>query len=144
MWPLQLAQAKLLSISAAIHSTPLRVRNHSIVNIKRIQPETIGLGINRPSVPQVLERALAIKSVLHRWRETQVLVIDEGEFFVLKQFRQNQPTGFMLVSMIDAWTFDMLNTIGQETRRNRKPFGGIQVRHKLSLNCSYATYVFSL
>lgn len=67
-----------------------------------------GLGITRLSESNILKRACGIRSVLRRWRETQILVIDE-------------------VSMVDAWTFDMLNRIGQEIRKNRKPFGGIQV-----------------
>ncbi len=43
-----------------------------------------------------------------RWKKCEILVIDE-------------------ISMLSADTFDLLNIVGQNIRRNSKPFGGIQI-----------------
>eukprot|EP00667_Euglena_gracilis_P003453 EG_transcript_3461 len=44
----------------------------------------------------------------HRWRDAEVLVVDE-------------------ISMLDGQTFDLLNEVGQRVRRDKRPFGGIQL-----------------
>jgi ATP-dependent DNA helicase PIF1 len=55
-------------------------------------------------IPAILKN----KQALSRWRETEILVIDE-------------------VSMLSNILFERLNIIAQTIRRNRLPFGGIQL-----------------
>lgn len=65
----------------------------------------LGVGGARVLVPRVLQNAAACQ----RWRNAQVLVLDE-------------------VSMIDGVFFEALDAIGREVRGCRsKPFGGIQI-----------------
>ena len=61
-----------------------------------------GIGLGNP------DKALTNKFTRERWRNTDVLIIDE-------------------ISMMSDELFDMLNTLGKTIRKSTKPFGGIQL-----------------
>jgi ATP-dependent DNA helicase PIF1 len=57
---------------------------------------------------EIIQRTVKNKTAVKAWRNLDVLIVDE-------------------VSMLSMKHFDILNTIGQRIRKNKKPFGGIQV-----------------
>jgi ATP-dependent DNA helicase PIF1 len=67
-----------------------------------------GARIFNEPVPVIVGRINKNKKQLQRWRKTHVLIIDE-------------------ISMFPPKSFDMLDEIARQVRRNDKPFGGIQV-----------------
>jgi len=67
-----------------------------------------GIGLGKESVTDLMKKIRRSRKTLDRWRSIKVLVIDE-------------------ISMIDGGLFDKLDSIAKLSRRNDKPFGGIQV-----------------
>lgn len=67
-----------------------------------------GIGVHAVPFNKLIARLRWNKRILANWLTTDILVIDE-------------------VSMMSMYVFELLDNIGQELRRNRKPFGGIQV-----------------
>jgi len=64
-----------------------------------------GIGLGKPGA---LEKAMANRYVRKRWCEVEILILDE-------------------VSMLSDIVFDLLDDIGKKTRKNSRPFGGIQL-----------------
>ena len=67
-----------------------------------------GIGVKRDLTPYDLDAIASNKRVWGRVRNTSVLIIDE-------------------VSMLSASTLEMVDAVCQEVRRERRPFGGLQV-----------------
>ncbi|KAG5368268.1 ATP-dependent DNA helicase PIF1 [Yarrowia sp. C11] len=67
-----------------------------------------GCGLAREDVDSLCKRIRRNKKARDRWKNVSVLVIDE-------------------ISMVDARFFDKLEQIAQKLRRNKRPFGGIQL-----------------
>ena len=67
-----------------------------------------GTRIIRGHPEKIIQRTVKNKTAVRAWRNLDVLIIDE-------------------VSMLSKKHFDILNTIGQRIRKNKKSFGGIQV-----------------
>lgn len=67
-----------------------------------------GIGIGDDPVDTIYERIIRYKDVARRWRNTDVLVIDE-------------------ISMLSAQTFDLLEELARKMRRNGRPFGGLKL-----------------
>ena len=67
-----------------------------------------GFGIADKDVDYYYKRILKIPSLRKRWYDTKVLIIDE-------------------ISMMDAETFDKLETLARKIKKSIKPFGGIQL-----------------
>ncbi|QRV74471.1 ATP-dependent DNA helicase PIF1 [Ceratobasidium sp. AG-Ba] len=67
-----------------------------------------GVGLGNQHAYRLLEMAKGNR-IIRRWRNTEVLIIDEGRRF------------------LDSGWFDVLNEIGKFTRANKEPFGGIQL-----------------
>jgi ATP-dependent DNA helicase PIF1 len=71
------------------------------------------------------------KPALHRWKNTQVLVIDEGQYKFLSRLSYLFIFTVVIrwtVSMVDGHLFDKLAAIADQLRRKTdRPFGGIQV-----------------
>lgn len=66
------------------------------------------IGLGNGTIEQAIQKVAFDKFAKANWRSTQILVIDE-------------------VSMLSLKLFNMLNEIGQFIRKNRRPFGGIQL-----------------
>lgn len=71
-----------------------------------IEPSLQGQGIEE--VDKLLSMVMRSEPAKKRWRETQILVIDE-------------------ISMLSAELFDKLDIIGRRVRNNLLPFGGLQL-----------------
>ena len=67
-----------------------------------------GIGMGAEDIEELLPIVLRNQKACQRWRETEILVIDE-------------------ISMLSNVIFDKLNIIGQRVRNNLAPFGGIQL-----------------
>lgn len=67
-----------------------------------------GLGLAKGETKALIQRTTYNKKLLNRWKNTQVLVIDE-------------------ISMLDSSFFDMLEELARSLRKNERPFGGIQL-----------------
>lgn len=67
-----------------------------------------GVGLAQDVPQKLLSKVLVDPSASERWRETDILIIDE-------------------VSMLGCEFIEKLNVIGQAIRRNYNPFGGIQL-----------------
>lgn len=67
-----------------------------------------GIRLAKGSMENVVHSVIYSKRAVQNWKALDILVIDE-------------------VSMMSKRIFDILNEIGKRTRRNSKPFGGIQV-----------------
>lgn len=67
-----------------------------------------GVGKASEPIEQLLPMVLRNSNACKRWRETEILVIDE-------------------ISMLSAELFDKLDVIGRRVRNNINPFGGLQV-----------------
>ena len=67
-----------------------------------------GIGLGKGSPDQVLDKVLRNSKACARWRKCAVLIIDE-------------------ISMLDSNLFSILDMIGRKTRKNEKPFGGLQL-----------------
>lgn len=67
-----------------------------------------GIGLGQGTVEELIERV--VKSPYRRkmWRETEILVVDE-------------------VSMLSKKLFEAIEAIARRTRRNPRPFGGLQL-----------------
>eukprot|EP00873_Tetraselmis_striata_P007290 jgi/Tetstr1/427554/TSEL_017680.t1 len=66
----------------------------------------IGLGRGKPEV--IISKVLQNSKTVRRWREAEVLILDE-------------------VSMVSADMFDLLDRVGKAARRSDAPFGGVQL-----------------
>ncbi|KEP51595.1 putative DNA helicase (PIF1) [Rhizoctonia solani 123E] len=67
-----------------------------------------GIGLGELPIPDLLRRIMGTRSTYHRWLKTEVLIIDE-------------------ISMVSAGLLDLIDRLAREVRRNRRPFGGIQL-----------------
>ena len=70
------------------------------------------------------------KPAFKRWKDTKVLVIDEGGLLLsLNVCALLSVLHFKIVSMVDGHLFDTLAKLADQLRNKRtdKPFGGIQV-----------------
>jgi ATP-dependent DNA helicase PIF1 len=67
-----------------------------------------GIGIGNGSNEQLLQKIKKNRFAKEKWKETDILVVDE-------------------VSMLSMKLFNTLNHLGQAMRRNKRPFGGIQL-----------------
>lgn len=67
-----------------------------------------GVGTADGDLEHVVARVFGNQNAVKRWRNSDILVIDE-------------------ISMISAQTFDLLSHIGKRVRNDSRPFGGIQV-----------------
>lgn len=67
-----------------------------------------GVGKASEPIEQLLPIVLRNSNACKRWRETEILVIDE-------------------ISMLSAELFDKLDVIGRRVRNNINPFGGLQI-----------------
>jgi len=67
-----------------------------------------GIGLGNGSVESNIQKITKNRFKKKIWKETDILIVDE-------------------VSMLSLKLFDLLNQIGQSVRKNKKPFGGIQV-----------------
>lgn len=66
------------------------------------------IGLGNGTIEYMIQKVNFDRFAKAAWRSTQILVVDE-------------------VSMLSLKLFNMLNEIGKFVRKNRKPFGGIQV-----------------
>ena len=66
-----------------------------------------GIGIGTGTIPKMISNIKKYNK-LKKWLETDILVIDE-------------------ISMMSKKLFDILDEIGKKLRKNKKPFGGIQL-----------------
>lgn len=67
-----------------------------------------GIGLGNAPIDKLLETIRSNRYLLRKWKETQILVVDE-------------------VSMLSLKLFRLLNEIGKIIRQNNRPFGGIQL-----------------
>jgi ATP-dependent DNA helicase PIF1 len=67
-----------------------------------------GIGLGNGSVESNIQKITKNRFKKKIWKETHILIVDE-------------------VSMLSLKLFDLLNQIGQSVRKNKKPFGGIQI-----------------
>ncbi|CAG8836978.1 5363_t:CDS:1, partial [Cetraspora pellucida] len=66
------------------------------------------IGIKDKTFEEIISLIKNNDYYFNKWINTKILIIDE-------------------ISMIDAETFDFIDQIAQEIRKNKKPFGGIQL-----------------
>ena len=67
-----------------------------------------GIGLGKGPIEQLIKKVNKNKHSKALWKETDILVVDE-------------------VSMMSLKLFETLDAIGKSVRKNRQPFGGIQV-----------------
>jgi ATP-dependent DNA helicase PIF1 len=67
-----------------------------------------GIGLGNGTIEQNIKKIQGSKYKKQIWQNTDILIVDE-------------------VSMLSLKLFDMLNEIGKATRKNPRPFGGIQL-----------------
>ena len=67
-----------------------------------------GIGLGNASTEKIVEKINKNKHAKKKWKEIEILIVDE-------------------VSMLSLKLFNMLNNIGKKIRRNSNPFGGIQI-----------------
>ncbi len=67
-----------------------------------------GIGLGNGTIEQMVTKIMKNKYAKSNWKHTDILVVDE-------------------VSMLSKKLFEMLDAIGKATRKNSKPFGGIQL-----------------
>lgn len=67
-----------------------------------------GVGLGNGTIEQNIKKIQGSKYKKQIWQTTDILIVDE-------------------VSMLSLKLFDMLNEIGKSTRKNPRPFGGIQL-----------------
>ena len=67
-----------------------------------------GIGIGNGTIEQMVTRIMKNRHVKAIWKSTDILVVDE-------------------VSMMSEKLFEMLDAIGKAVRKNKKPFGGMQL-----------------
>ena len=70
------------------------------------------------------------KPAFKRWKDTKVLIIDEGRWLCLSDVHAICSAYHALVSMVDGYLFDTLAKLADQLRNKRtdRPFGGIQVQ----------------
>jgi ATP-dependent DNA helicase PIF1 len=66
------------------------------------------IGLGNGTIESILNRIVKNKKAVCLWREIDILVIDE-------------------ISMMSQKIFELLDAIGKKLRKNRNPFGGIQL-----------------
>ena len=67
-----------------------------------------GIGLGNGSIEQMVSRIMKNRYAKATWKGTDILIIDE-------------------VSMMSQKLFEMLDAIGKAVRKNKRPFGGIQL-----------------
>jgi len=67
-----------------------------------------GVGLAKDPVKNIIGKVMGTSGTVKRWRDTQVLIIDE-------------------ISMMDAALFSLLDEVGRTARKFDKPFGGLQL-----------------
>ena len=86
--------------------------NNIQINGKNLSVKTInswaGIRLCKGTNESIIQNVMKNKFLVKTWRSINVLIIDE-------------------VSMLNAKMFSVLEEIGRRTRKNSKPFGGIQI-----------------
>lgn len=86
--------------------------NNIQINGKNLSVKTInswaGIRLCKGSNESIIENVLRNKFLVKTWRSIKVLIVDE-------------------VSMLNSKMFSILEEIGRKSRKNEKPFGGIQI-----------------
>lgn len=95
-------EGKNVSITALTGCAALLLGNASTLH------SWAGIGLGNKGVDDLVKMINKNRKAKYRWTSTDVLIIDE-------------------VSMLGAALFDTLNEIAKQIRKNRKPFGGIQL-----------------
>lgn len=94
-----------------------------------------GIGLGHDSTKKLIEKIQSNKTAFKRWKDTTVLIIDEGKLsnnayattcFMLMF------SNFLSVSMIDGVLFDKIEMIAKAVKGTSRPFGGIQVNRACS------------
>jgi len=67
-----------------------------------------GIGLGNDTLTHLIDKIKRNRNAKERWKETDILVVDE-------------------VSMLSKKLFHLLDALGQAVRRNSRPFGGIQL-----------------
>jgi ATP-dependent DNA helicase PIF1 len=67
-----------------------------------------GIGLGNDTLSHLTDKIKKSRNAKERWKETDILVVDE-------------------ISMLSKKLFNLLNALGQAIRRNNRPFGGIQI-----------------
>jgi ATP-dependent DNA helicase PIF1 len=67
-----------------------------------------GIKLGKGPIDEIVKRVMRNRCIVKSWKEIEVLVVDE-------------------VSMMSRKMFELLDQIGRVTRKNGKPFGGIQL-----------------
>ncbi len=103
-----LACIALTGVAAANLKTELEQKNWPPLAVQTLHSWS-GIGAGRLSAPQLLEKVRRNSHARCRWRETDILFIDE-------------------VSMLGCELFDKLDYVARGIRRQQsKPFGGLQL-----------------
>jgi len=109
---LNLTNDKAYQVTGLTGCCSVLLSNNIQINGKNLSVKTINSwsgirlckGLNEDIVSNVVKNKFLVKS----WRSIKVLIIDE-------------------VSMLNCKMFNVLEEIGRKTRKNERPFGGIQV-----------------
>lgn len=67
-----------------------------------------GVGLAKEPPKNIIGRVMGTSTTVKRWRDTEVLIIDE-------------------ISMMDAGLFSLLDEVGRAARNLNRPFGGLQL-----------------
>ena len=67
-----------------------------------------GIGLAKGDTNKIIDRVVKSKQRRKNWNQVDILIIDE-------------------VSMLSQKVFEILDTIGKRIKRNKEPFGGIQI-----------------
>jgi len=110
---LNLTNDKAYQVTGLTGCCSVLLSNNIQINGKNLSVKTINSwsgirlckGLNEDIVSNVVKNKFLVKS----WRSIKVLIIDE-------------------VSMLNCKMFNVLEEIGRKTRKNERPFGGIQVK----------------
>ena len=81
------------------------------------------------NVEKLISYVKTCKPAHQRWKNTKVLIIDEGNLKPSIHPNTTTHIQLILVSMVDGKLFDTLAALADRLRKKtNKPFGGIQVR----------------
>jgi ATP-dependent DNA helicase PIF1 len=92
---------KIIGVSSTTGSSALLIKGATLHSF-------LGIGLGRGSVDGLLKKIRKNKFICKRWENLDTLIIDE-------------------ISMLSPDLFDKLEELARHIRRNKSPFGGIQV-----------------
>jgi len=92
---------RVVAVTAATGKAALNIQGYTLHSFA-------GIGLGRGTNEELLASVKKHKTAKDRWRNTDVLIIDE-------------------ISMINGYLLDSLEYIARNMRNNDKPFGGMQV-----------------